>query len=190
MVDIEPHYAWRNIYVSSKDEKSPLFERDYSELDLENKIYDHFIHPQWDHIGSTTLYIKIIFVDYDTQFACIELIGEWNDCINNDIMHFKRNILDDLMFHGINKFALIGENILNFHASDDSYYEEWKEEIEDGWIAIVNFQNHVLREFESENILDYFNWNEDLNFVAWRTYNPEQLQAVLSNLLEIPHWIS
>ena len=89
MVSIEPFYNWRNIYVAAEDERSPFYMAKYSEFELKNRIYDHLIHPQWDNIGSNTLYAKILYADYDDGFACIELIGEWNDCINNDIMHFK-----------------------------------------------------------------------------------------------------
>ena len=40
-------------------------------------------------------------------------------------MFLKRNIIDELVGEGIDKFIMIGENVLNYHASDDSYYEEW-----------------------------------------------------------------
>ena len=40
-------------------------------------------------------------------------------------MHLKRNILETFMANGIQKFILLGENVLNFHGSDDCYYEEW-----------------------------------------------------------------
>ena len=30
--------------------------------------------------------MKILFADYEQNFAIIELIGEWNDAIENDIM--------------------------------------------------------------------------------------------------------
>jgi len=43
-------------------------------------------------------------------------------------MHLKRNVIDVLVGERINKFILIGENVLNFHGSDDSYYEEWFED--------------------------------------------------------------
>ena len=47
---------------------------------------------------------------------------------------------------GINKYILIGENILNFHYSDDSYYEEWFDDNGDnGWIVLLNFREHVLK---------------------------------------------
>ena len=47
---------------------------------------------------------------------------------------------------GIQKFIFIGENVLNFHSSDDCYYEECVEDLEDGWIALVNFHEHVEAE--------------------------------------------
>jgi hypothetical protein len=47
-------------------------------------------------------------------------------------MHFKRNVIDQMVGNGINQFILIGENVMNFHGSDDCYYEEWFEDVEDG----------------------------------------------------------
>ena len=175
MQDIEPYFNWRHIYVASEDERSPFFEREYSEFEYTNAIYNYLIHPQWDDIDSPTLYIKILAVDYELGFAIIELIGEWNDCINNDIMTLKRDIIERIMEYGVNKFILIGENILNFHASDDCYYEEWFEEVEDGWIAFLNFRQHVLDEFQSANIDYYIISGGQLNDVAWRTSTPYQL---------------
>ena len=32
---------------------------------------------------------EITFVDYDDGYAIMEFIGEWNDCITNDIMFLK-----------------------------------------------------------------------------------------------------
>ena len=103
------------------------------------------------------------------------MIGEWNDTLYNDIMILKREFIDLLVDEGITKFILIGENILNFHSSDDSYYEEWFEDIEDGWIALINFRDHVLEEFASENIDQYFITGGDLDDLPWRTLNPSQL---------------
>ncbi|MCH7541343.1 hypothetical protein IH981_01015 [Patescibacteria group bacterium] len=190
MVNIEPYYNWRNVYISSEDERSPFFNREYNAFNADQKIYNHLIHSQWDYFGSNTLYAKIIFTDYDEGFTCIELIGEWNDCINNDIMHFKRNVLDDLIFQDINKYVLIGENVLNFHFSDECYYEEWKEEIGDGWIALVNFQEHVLNEMAAEHLFAYFESNEELNLIAWRTYNPQQLYKLISEFFKYPELIT
>ncbi len=175
MQDIEPYYNWRDFYIASEDEQSPFYGREYSEFEYTNSIYNYLIHPQWDTIDSSTLYIKILFVDYDEKYAIIELIGEWNDCINNDIMLLKRDVIEKIMQNGVNKFILIGENILNFHASDDCYYQEWFEEVEDGWIAFLNFRKHVLDEFQNSNIDYYILSGGKLNDVTWRTSTPQQL---------------
>ena len=110
MHNIEPFYNWRHLYIAEEDENSPFYGREHSELQYTNTIYNYYIHPQWDDIGSETLYIKVLFADYDEHFAIIELIGEWNDAINNDIMLLKRDVIDELIYMGINKFILIGEN--------------------------------------------------------------------------------
>lgn len=175
MQDIEPYYNWRHLYIASEDDRSPFYEREYSEFEYTNAIYNYLIHPQWDDIDSPTLYIKILFVDYEQGYAIVELIGEWNDCINNDIMILKRDIIDLLLLHKIKKFILIGENVLNFHASDDEYYQEWFEDVEDGWIAFMNFRKHVLDEFQRANIDYYIISGGQLNDVAWRTSTPQQL---------------
>ena len=175
MQDIEPFYNWRELYIASEDERSPFFEREYSEFVYTNTIYNFYIHPQWDDFGSNTLYMKILFADYERGFAVMEFIGEWNDCLNNDIMFLKRDIVETMMGHGINKFILIGENVLNFHASDDCYYEEWFQEVEDGWIAALNFREHVLKEFEKANIDFYLLTGGELNDLNWRSFNPYQL---------------
>ena len=61
-----------------------------------------------------TLYLKVLYADYLRGFAIIEFIGEWNDCLYNDIMYLKRELIDDMIRNGIHHFILIGENILNF----------------------------------------------------------------------------
>ncbi|MFB6305427.1 MAG: hypothetical protein ABEH43_00280 [Flavobacteriales bacterium] len=177
MHDIEPYYNWRNFYIADEDPKSPFFKKEYSEFFFEERIYDHYIHPQWDNIGSPTLFIKILYADYDEGNAVIELMGEWNDCLHNDIMYLKRDIAEILMEHGINKFLLIGENILNFHSSDDCYYEEWFEEVEDqgGWIDLLNLRDHVLKEITDANLDYFFVTGGQLENLQWRTYQPDQL---------------
>ncbi len=175
MHDIEPFYNWRHLYVAEEDERSPFYMREYSEFEYTNVIYNYLIHPQWDDIESPTLFIKILFTDYEQGFTIIELIGEWNDCINNDIMLLKRDIIEQLMHHGVKKFILIGENVLNFHASDDEYYQEWFDEVEDGWIAFLNFRKHVLDEFQRANIDFFIVSGGQLNDISWRTSSPMQL---------------
>ena len=79
MHDIEPFWNWRHRYTAEEDELSPFFGREYSEFYFTNAVYDHAIHPQWDAFGSSTLYLKILYADYDDGFAIIELIGECTD---------------------------------------------------------------------------------------------------------------
>lgn len=176
MHSLEPFYRWRNFYIASEDPNSPFYERVYSEFEYTHAIYDHVIHPQWDSIGSPTLFIKVLYADYEEGHAIIEMIGEWNDCIHGDIMTLKRDFIDELMAVGLHKFILIGENVLNFHSSDDCYYEEWFEDVEDalGWIALVNFRQHVMQEFQDANLDHYFVSGGKLDEVAWRTLDPQR----------------
>lgn len=183
MHNIEPYFAWRHLYNAEEDESSPFYGREYSEFEFTYSVYDHLIHPQWDFIGSATLYIKILFCNYDRGFAVIELIGEWNDCLYNDIMYLKRNIIEHLEEHNINKFILVGENVLNFHSDDDSYYQEWFDDIEDGWIAGINFREHVRHEFESANIDYYIAFGGTLNDLNWRCHSPNQLFEKIESLM-------
>ena len=177
MHDIEPYYNWRGYYVASEDPYSPFFEREYSEFEFSSKIYNYYIHPQWDSFGSQTLFMKVLYCHYENGFAIIELIGEWNDLLYNDIMFLKREVVELMMQEGVTKFILIGENILNFHYSDDSYYDEWFEEVNDsdGWIALMNAREHVLADMGDAHIDRYFVSGGKLNEVKWRTMNPDQL---------------
>ena len=181
MHTIEPYYSWRNLYTAEEDPLSPFYEREYSETYYTDQIYNHYIHPQWDNIDSPTLFIKILFVEYDEGFAIIELFGEWNDCLHNDIMFLKREVIEFLLAEGVNKFILIGENVLNFHYSDDCYYEEWFEEVDDGWIAMLNYRDHVIDEFKQANIDSFFLLGGQLNQVDWRVYTPVDLFKKIEN---------
>jgi hypothetical protein len=183
MHTIEPFYNWQHLYQANQDPNSPFYGREYSEFEYSNTIYNYYIHPQWDDIGSDTLYIKILFVDYDEKYAIIELIGEWNDAINNDIMLLKRDYIDELNLQGINKYILIGENVLNFHNSDDSYYEEWFDDNEnDGWIVLLNFREHVLNEFTKARLDYFFISGGELDDFNWRKFSPGQ---VFGNIMKI-----
>jgi len=175
MHDIEPFYNWRHLYKAEEDINSPFYGRKYSPFKFTHTIYNYYIHPLWDYIGSETLYIKILYVDYNNKFAIIELFGEWNDTLHNDIMFLKREVIDVLIFHGIKYFILIGENVFYFHSSDDSYYQEWKEDIEDGWIVLINFWQHVLDEMKNARLFYYLFWSDFLNDIQWRNTNPQTL---------------
>lgn len=183
MHHIEPYFLWMDHYRASEDPDSPFYRTQNSEVFYTHKIYNHVIHPQWDEFGSDTLFLKVLYVDYEDGFAFLEFIGEWNDCISNDIMHLKRNVIDAMLDHGINKFVLIGENVLNIHADDDSYYEEWFQDVEEGWIALLNFQPHVLDEMQRYH-LDYFlNFGGELDDFIWRGQHPESLFNKIEELV-------
>lgn len=181
--DIEPYFNWRHLYTAEEDERSPFFGREYSEFEFSNRVYNYLLHPQWDEFGSPTLFMKLIFADYDEKLAVMELIGEWNDVISNDIMILKRDIIEKLMAGGIRKFILIGENVLNFHPGDDDYYAEWKEELEEGWVALVNLLPHVKEEFQRSGLHHYLELDPEMQELEWRKYNPTQLRKQVELIL-------
>src|SRR3569833_761384 len=118
MHEIEPYYKWRDDYIASEDEYSPFYATEYSEFEFDKQVYNYLLHPQWDSFGSNTLYMKVLFADYDRNYAIIEFIGEWNDSIINDVMLLKREIIDLMTESGINKKMLIGEKKHKNHSSD------------------------------------------------------------------------
>ena len=116
----------------------------------------------------------MLFVDYEANYAIIEMIGEWNDAIENDIMSLKRNLIDYLTVKGIYKFVFITENVLNYHSGDTDYYEEWTEEIneENGWIVLLNMPEQTKYDFLHSKIKKYLFFYENYE---WRTYRPDVL---------------
>lgn len=175
MHDIEPFFRWRDLYVASEDERSPFFGRKYSEFYFSNKLYNFYLHPQWDEFGSSTLYAKVLFAEYEEGYALIELIGEWNDTLHNDIMFLKREIGDALLREGISKFVFFCDNVLNFHGADDDYYAEWSEEVheENGWIALLNTRLHVEEEMHDSRLHHYLNFGTEYNELLWRSQKPQ-----------------
>ncbi|HLS71116.1 MAG TPA: hypothetical protein VK027_05590 [Chitinophagaceae bacterium] len=171
MQEIEPYYNWRHLYVAEEDPRSSFFGKNYSEFEFSQTVYNYFIHPQWDEFGSDTLYLKILYADYDLRFVIIEFIGEWNDVLENDIKSLKENVLDDLMLEGINQFIFITENIMNIHVMEKDYYEEWHNELEEmeGWVACINTLDHVEHEWRTEGLGQYMFFYQ---FEKWRTYLP------------------
>jgi len=180
MQNIEPYYNWRHMYTAEEDEQSPFYGRTYNEFEYSQTLYNFYIHPQWDDFGSRTLYMKILFIDYDLRFAIIELLGEWNDAIENDIMTIRRDITDLLYKKGIIHFIIIAENVLNFHSSDDSYYEEWREQLEDdnGWVAILNMPEQSQYDFKKARLTHYVTL---LEMDQWRTLKPEFIFQAIQN---------
>ena len=182
MHDIEPYYNWRGYYVAAEDPYSPFFEREYSEFEFSSKIYNYYIHPQWDDFGSRTLYLKILYADYEQGHAVLELIGEWNDAIENDIMTLKREVVDGLIAEGVRRFVLVAENVLNFHSSDASYYEEWVDDIreEEGWVVVLNMPGPSQQDFRTSRLTRYV---ELLEYAPWRTLQPQFLVAAIDELM-------
>ena len=185
MHTLEPYFNWRNQYIAAEDPQSPFFEYENSEVHFTDAIYNFLIHPQWDSMESETLFLKVIFADYDNDFAIIELMGEWNDLLNNDIMTLKRNIIELMIAEGITKYILICENVLNFHGDleADDYYEEWQDELEDGWIVMLNLRDHVLSEMSRFGIDRYLVMGGKLDDVSWRTRQPKQLFEIIDALV-------
>ncbi len=174
MHTLEPYFNWRHIYIAEEDKKSPFYKRIYNEFQFTQTVYNYYIHPQWDDFGSRTLYLKLIYVDYELNFAIIEMIGEWNDAIENDIMELKREVIDKLEKQNIFKFILITENVLNFHSSDKEYYEEWFEEVTDqnGWIVALNMPEATQQDFRKKK-LHYL--IELIDLEDWRSFKPYHL---------------
>jgi len=187
--EIEPYYSWLKYYDSSEDERSPFYGKEYNYDLYQDAIYNYYIDPAWDYIGSETLYIKLLFADYNFGYSIIEFIGEWNDAVSNDIMYLKRNVIDHMQINGINNFILIGENVFNFHGSDDCYYEEWFDEIEEGWIAAINFSDFVTEEWKNYDIDSFINFGGRLNIFNWRTMTPalfyERVKSEIGKRIEL-----
>lgn len=171
------------MYTAEEDELSPFFGRTYSEFEYSQTLYNFYIHPQWDDFGSRTLYMKILFADYDQHYAIIELMGEWNDAIENDIMTLRRDITDQLFTKGITRFIFIAENVLNFHSSDDSYYEEWHEQLEDerGWVSLLNMPVQSLYDFKRARLTNYIQLME---LPEWRTLKPEIIYQLIDQEMQ------
>lgn len=183
MHEIEPFYNWQHLYIASHDKRSPFYRKQNSELYFEHTIYNYYIHPQWDDFGSQTLYLKLLYADYDQQYCIIELLGEWNDILYNDVMYLYRNVIESLLEENIKYFVLIGENVLDFHADTDDYYAEWFDNIEDGWIIGINFRKHVIKEFTDTNIDQFIAFGGGFDTFGWRKLQPEQLFSFLNSLI-------
>ena len=182
MHEIEPTYHWQKYYQAEKDKKSPFYGNTYGN-EYSDSIYGYYIDPNWDYIGSETLYCKLLMVDYDRKYAILELFGEWNDTLHNDIMWLKRSVLDVLTKEGINKFILLGDNLFQFHGGETDYYEEWFEDVEDGWIAAVMFPDFILSEFQKYRLDYYLNFGGTLQIENWRTLKPEIFFELVNGLI-------
>ena len=118
MHDIEPYYHWRHLYTAEADPRSIFFGRTYSEFEFSQTVYNYYIHPQWDEFGSKTLYLKILYTDYDAKFAIIEFI-----LIAENVFNFHSGDKDYY----------------------EELYEELSDE--DGWAVLVNFHPAAQHDF-------------------------------------------
>ncbi|MBK8955864.1 MAG: hypothetical protein IPM34_09930 [Saprospiraceae bacterium] len=183
MHDIEPFYHWKEVYDSADDPNSPFYGKSYDTLRYTNKIYNYYIHPYWDEIGSETLFVKLLYTDYEEGYCIIELMGEWNDCIYNDIMFLKRKLADRMIQKGIYRFILMCDHVFNFHGSDDCYYEEWKEDIQEegGYICMLNLQTHILSELKQYGLQFHVQYGKNLQDINWRRMEPAVLKEFIEN---------
>jgi len=183
MHTILPHESWRSLYRAEADPRSPFYGRSYDGSIAVNTVYNYYIHPYWDEIGSQTLYVKLLYTDYEEGFAVIELFGEWNDCLHNDIMFLRRELTDLLEEEGIRFFILLGEHVLDFHGSDESWYEDWIDNLDEGWVLLLNMREHVVQEMRRSRLNPYLLFGGNFNAFNWRGKSPQQLFKELKNVL-------
>ena len=77
---------------------------------------------------------------------------------------------------------MIAENVLNFHSSDDSYYEEWKEQLRDdhGWVVLLNMPEQSKYDFKKARLTNYV---EMMELPQWRTMKPEIIYQLIDNIM-------
>ena len=60
MQELEPYYRWNDLYLTEEDAKSPFYGVNHDQFEYTTTIYNYFIHPNWDDMGSKTLYLKTL----------------------------------------------------------------------------------------------------------------------------------
>ena len=175
LIDIEPYFGWLNLYHHEQDPNSPFHEVEHNQFYFDRSINNIPAHPLWDHFGSESLLLKILFIDYEKGFAIIELFGEWNDLFLNDFKLLAENCLTYLIDAQVHKFILICENVFHMYLEGDDYYQALAEELEEGWLCALRLREEAKEEMEAYGIAPYFYWNAQLDEFAWRTLKPHQL---------------
>ncbi|MNF03119.1 hypothetical protein D3C80_2023820 [compost metagenome] len=56
--------------------------------------------------------------------------------------------------------------------------------MEDGWIALINFHDHVISEFEKARVDHYFVMGGDLEDIEWRASTPTQVYERVDELVQ------
>ena len=123
-----------------------------------------------------------------TRVESIQIYGycddRGKDAYNYKLSNNRANtIKNKLIEKGINKFILLGENVLNAFPDEEDYYAEWADDCGDGWITLVNFQKHVLDEMGQYGMTNYLNWGGDLNLLLWQGKTPDVLFQAISRLM-------
>ena len=76
MHDLKPHPGWESRYRATNDPRSHFYmDQGAPEREGYHRMYDFVIHQEWDSIGCETLYVKLLFADYDQGYAVVELLG-------------------------------------------------------------------------------------------------------------------
>ena len=72
--------------------------------------------------------------------------------------------------------------MLNFHSSDDSYYEEWREQLEDtgGWVVIIDMPAQSQYDFKQARLTNYV---ELVDFPQWRTLKPDIIYQQIDDMM-------
>lgn len=185
MHEVEPHYGWLKYYSNERDPHSPFQDVVHNELYYDRQVYQYLAHPQWDHIGSEGLLVKILAANYEQGYAIIELFGVWNDLLENDFRLLLENCLEPLMAAGVQHFVLVMENILNIYLDSDDYYEAMQEELGSGWVCLLRAREHVLREIRDHDLDTYFFWSEDLDDLPWRKHSPARLYREVAQRMRL-----
>jgi hypothetical protein len=179
--DIEPYFGWLHLYSHEQDEHSPFHDVEHNLFEYDRHIYTFNAHPLWDTIDSESLLVKILYVDYHTGFAIIELLGEWNDLFDNDFRLLIENCLQYLTDFEVYRFIFICENVFNIYLQDDDYYQAFYEDLieNEGWMCLLKARPMVIEEFERYNIGRFFYWNAQHDELKWRKLHPLQLYQTI-----------
>jgi hypothetical protein len=177
----EPFHGWYRFYDPESDELSPFYGVEHSEFYYDRQVYEYLAHPLWEDFGSDGLLTKVLFANYDSGFAVLEMFGVWNDLIQNDFKLLHENCLSTMMEAGIQRFAFIMENVLNIYLESDDYYEAVSDELDAGWIALVRLRPHVTEELLTLGLDRYCYWSPTLAEIQWRKLTPVQLCSLIES---------
>ena len=88
----EPYYAWRNHYIASNDLASPFTTGSTMSLPTTSRSTTTTSTHNGMSLGAKPSTPKCC-TPTTTRATVLEFIGEWNDCLFNDIMLLKRRSL-------------------------------------------------------------------------------------------------